>query len=85
MLMSLGLSSLLLGAQPFSSGKHAIAYKIDKANNTMTVISETAYDPKKDEGTSVHTLHLKKTTRYEKKLVVPAESIKPGRWTRWKR
>ena len=78
MMSTLSFAALMLGAQPFVSGKHAIAYKIDKANNTMTVISETAYDPRKDEGTSVHTLYLTKNTRYERKLVVPAESIKPG-------
>ena len=78
LILSLCLAALWLCGQPFASGKHAIAYQIDLKQKSMTVISETAYDPRKEEGTSVHTLYWNDQTRFDKRSMVPFASVKPG-------
>lgn len=77
LMLSIFLAASLLCGQPFVSGKHAIAYKIDLKAKSMTVISETAYDPQKDEGTSVHTLYWNDKTGFDKRTLVPFEKVKP--------
>ena len=72
------LAAAFLCGKDFPSGKNAIAYQLDKAANSMTVIAETAYDPKKDEGDSVYTLHWNSKTRFEKQTVVPFSTLKAG-------
>ena len=72
------LAAVLLCGKEFPSGKNAIAYQLDKAATTMTVIAETAYDPQKEEGNSVYTLYWNNKTLFEKQNIVPFSSLKAG-------
>ncbi|MBQ7693525.1 MAG: SGNH/GDSL hydrolase family protein [Lentisphaeria bacterium] len=79
LLLLLGIAAVTLSAAGFKSGSRAVAYKIDKANNSVTVISATAYDPKKPEGECVHTLQWDKGTVFAKVSVPALSAITPGR------
>ena len=78
LLLLLLLACAVLTAKSFKSGSHALAYEIDKAKKSMKIIAETAYDPKKDEGTSVFTLHWAPGTVFKIKNFIPFASVKPG-------
>ena len=78
LLLLLLLACAVLTAKSFKSGSHALAYEIDKAKKSMKIIAETAYDPKKDEGTSVFTLHWAPGTIFKIKNFIPFASVKPG-------
>ncbi len=67
-----------LAANNFVSGMHAIAYEVDKKQMSMKVVAETAYDPVKDEGDCVYTLHWNRRTRFQVQKSVPFLSLKPG-------
>ncbi len=63
----------------YKSGTSSILYKIDEASKTLTVMGQTAYDPKTDEGTSIYKIKWNDTTVFtNKKANVPADQIKPG-------
>lgn len=63
----------------YKSGTTSILYKIDEASKTLTVMGQTAYDPKTDEGTSIYKIKWNDTTVFtNKKANVPADQIKPG-------
>ena len=79
LLLILGVAAATLTAATFKSGSRAVAYKIDKANNSVTVISATAYDPKKPEGECVHTLLWNKGTVFAKVSAPALSTITPGR------
>ncbi len=63
----------------YKSGTSSILYKIDEASKTLTVMGQTAYDPKTDEGTSLYQIKWNDSTVITtKKPNVPAAQVKPG-------
>ena len=66
-------------AADYKSGTSSILYKIDEGAKTLTVMGQTAYDPKTDEGTSIYQIKWNDKTAFTtRKTNVPASQIKPG-------
>ena len=78
-LLCLGLAVALAALSADYRGKESCLYKIDEANKTLTVMGETAYDPKTDEGTSIYQIKWNDETDFTNyKLKVPLDQVKPG-------
>ena len=76
--LAMALALVAISAD-YKSGKTSILYKIDEAAKTLTVMGETAYDPKTDEGTSLYQIKWNDATVFtNKKVNVPAAQVKPG-------